>query len=199
MNLTLFKPCFIAVWMALIIPFAYIVFPQDSNVHLGATAGVSSNAGLTGPTFGITGGGDYRTGNTLISGDCGIFRLQKINGGAAGYQYDCRGTLARFLRPNFAIQGGIQESRYKVEKYGKSALEIIGGVRFTGKEGHRFAEFNGRKDLTSENKINAVEFQFTGYERKHVFFRINTTLASFVSGGQKYTSWTQSGAVGFWF
>ncbi len=159
--------------------------PQTDNVRVGV--------GLNGT---VTAGFDRNFGKTLIEGEGGVSRICKTPGGC-GPQFDLRGVVARKVRPNISIQGGVVYSRYNVDLFDKSALQLLGGVRYT--TARVVAELNYRHDLTSENKLRIGEFRITGYLPKHVFLRTGYTFSSATQFNSPYKTGGPTLSAGVYF
>lgn len=168
---------------------------QLTNEHAGVVVGESSGLGFHGGEYGAAVGFDDRKGSWLMSGDVQLVKVCK-NVGGCGYQFDGRGSVARFLTKNFAVQGGFNEGYYKVKLFGKSAFQPFAGVRYA--TNNFSVEGNYRKDITSPNKENIAELRITGYLQHHLFVRFAAQVNKFTYAGKANSGTAATFTAGFY-
>lgn len=171
-----------------IVALCLTAMPQANNVH------VAYGTGNT-----VAGGFDYNKDRFIVSGSAAVSPICKTPGGC-GHQFDIRGTVARRVSENVAIQGGIVNSYYKVNLFDKDAFQLLGGVRLTGTQERLVGEINYRHDLTSPNRLRIGEAIITAYLPKHIFLRTGVTFSTFDDfyGKSKRSTGTIA-AAGFYF
>lgn len=181
--------------MKTLILILFLSIVAFSQTFVAGEVGTSVNAGLTRPTFGIVAGKQTERFNSEVS----IFSLCKKDGGC-GYEYSFRNTVTLYrhkvpyesnLLDRFKV--GVVYSHYKVEKYSKSAVFLLGGVRFSD------LELNYLHDLTSPNKIRSAEVRFTHYGKNHIFFRVTGNVGRFKQVNRSLWLIENSNAVGYWW
>jgi hypothetical protein len=147
--------------------FTVGAYAQENNIHVAVGSYPSIGAGF-----------DLNKGKNLISIDGEVSRICK-NPGGCGHQIDNRLIFARDVANGLYIQGGVVNSYYSVPLFSKDAFQLLGGVRKTLVPKRLVGELNYRHDLTSENKVKAVEGQLTAYLPKHIFVRGNGRIRHF--------------------
>lgn len=133
---------------------------QGNNVHVAVGSWPS-----------VEGGIDYNfTPKTTGAADVLVSRICKDPGGC-GHQVDVRGVVAQELKKPLSIQGGVVYTHYNVPLFGKTAVQVLGGVRFKTFNNRFVPELNYRQDLTSENKVKSFENRGSFYLKRHIFIR----------------------------
>lgn len=168
---------------------------QQSNGHASVFLGGSSGLGFNNPSFGASGGGDYRSDRFALSGDLSLTRIAKSVGGS-GFQVDGRSTV-RYYFKDFFVQGGGVVQSYSVTKFGKSTFQPLAGIGFATKDA--VIQANYRHDLTSENRQRIVEGKVQVYAARHLYFDARVAVSRFRSGNESLTGSAATFGVGLHF
>lgn len=169
---------------------------QNSNGHASVFVGVTSGLGVNSPTYGVSGGGDYRSGRFTLSGDLSGTRIVKRTGGP-GFQVDGRSTVRYYFHKNVFLQGGAVVQHYSVTKFGKSSLQPLVGIGFEQKDA--VIQANYRHDLNSNNRSRIVEGKVQVFAAHHLYFDAKIAASRFQSGSKSLTGVGSTFGVGLHF
>ena len=173
------------------------VLAQQTNFHAAGVIEPLNTFGFSNPVYGVTAGGDVRSGRLALSVDVNLDRVRKVVGGP-GYQISAQQTLRFNLKPKFFIQAGAVEQHYSVRDFSKSSLQPLVGIGYAPGPS-QVVSVSYRHDLTSENRQRLAVLRWQIYHRKHFYADMQMAVGRFRSGRSSEVGTASKFAIGFWF
>ena len=178
----------------------------ESTIHVAVVVQVSANTGYVNPSYGVTAGGLYRSGNFAATIDAELLRVKKAVGGT-GYSEKVRGGARFYFNKNVFAEGDVQFSHYAVTQFSKSNVYAGGGLGWSGVgwtiKGLYFRHISeSSKPVGTLNHQDFAEASVEGFLPRHFYLKSALAISRFTShpptGIERLTGETFTVAVGFW-